>query len=133
MIVALVAEGALLAVAALLAAVLAIDPDEAGAWTVIAVLAVSMGLRNAVVRRLGVADLTTTVLTLTLTGLAADSAAGGGRGRGSLRRPAAVAAMGAGAVAGALLVRDGVAPTLVVAGALALAAAAALQVAGRHP
>jgi uncharacterized membrane protein YoaK (UPF0700 family) len=40
---------------------------------VIVVTAVSMGLRNAVVRKLAVPDMTTTVLTLTITGLAADS------------------------------------------------------------
>src|SRR5437763_6613816 len=40
---------------------------------VIAFSAIAMGLRNAVVRKLAVPDLTTTVLTLTVTGLAADS------------------------------------------------------------
>jgi uncharacterized membrane protein YoaK (UPF0700 family) len=40
---------------------------------VVAATAMAMGLRNAVVRKLGVADLTTTVLTLTIAGLAADS------------------------------------------------------------
>jgi len=48
-------------------------------------------LQNATARRLGVPDLTTTVLTLTLTGLAADSKLAGGRntrprGGGSRRR-----------------------------------------------
>jgi len=38
----------------------------------------AMGVRNATVRRLGVPDLTTTVLTLTLTGLGADSNFAGG-------------------------------------------------------
>src|SRR4029453_3931511 len=39
---------------------------------VAAVVAVAMGVQNAVARRLAVPDLTTTVLTMTLTGLAAD-------------------------------------------------------------
>src|ERR1700686_1321884 len=47
-------------------------------YAVIVLTAVAMGLRNATVRRLAVPDLTTTVLTLTLTGLAADSFFGGG-------------------------------------------------------
>jgi len=38
------------------------------------VLATSMGAQNATARRLAVPDLTTTVLTLTITGIAADSA-----------------------------------------------------------
>jgi uncharacterized membrane protein YoaK (UPF0700 family) len=42
----------------------------------IALLASAMGIQNASVRKLGVADMTTTVLTLTLTGLAADSSLG---------------------------------------------------------
>ena len=72
---------------------------------VIALLAFAMGVRNATVRRLGVPDLTTTVLTMTLTGLAADSPAAGGSGKGSVRRIAAVLAMLCGAVAGALLLK----------------------------
>jgi uncharacterized membrane protein YoaK (UPF0700 family) len=40
-------------------------------FTLIGLTALAMGLRNATVRRLKVPDLTTTVLTLTLTGLAA--------------------------------------------------------------
>ena len=39
----------------------------------IALTAVAMGARNAAVRKLAIPDLTTTVLTLTLTGIAADS------------------------------------------------------------
>ena len=42
-----------------------------------------MGIQNATARRLAVPDLTTTVLTLTLTGLAADSAPGRRTGRPS--------------------------------------------------
>jgi predicted GNAT family acetyltransferase len=62
-----------------------------------------MGVRNATVRRLAVPDLTTTVLTMTLTGLAADSSLAGGTNRGVSRRTAAVAAMLGGAVTGAAL------------------------------
>ena len=41
-------------------------------YTVIAFLAFAMGVRNSTIRRLTVPDVTTTVLTMTLTGLAAD-------------------------------------------------------------
>jgi uncharacterized membrane protein YoaK (UPF0700 family) len=42
-------------------------------YAMIAFTAIAMGMRNAAVRKLAVPDLTTTVLTLTITGLAADS------------------------------------------------------------
>ena len=87
---------------------------------VIALLALAMGFRNATVRRLGVPDLTTTVLTMTLTGLAADSPVAGGSGKGSVRRVAAVLAMLAGALAGALLLKSSLALPLFIAAALAL-------------
>jgi uncharacterized membrane protein YoaK (UPF0700 family) len=84
-----------------------------------------MGLRNATVRRLGVPDLTTTVLTLTLTGLGADSGAAGGDSPRWERRVAAVALMASGAVLGALLVqRGGLVLPLLAAGALAIVVAA---------
>ena len=79
-----------------------------------------MGIRNATVRRLAVPDLTTTVLTMTLTALAAESTIAGGSGKGSLRRTSAVVAMLAGAVAGALMLRTGPVLPLAFAAALAL-------------
>jgi uncharacterized membrane protein YoaK (UPF0700 family) len=86
-------------------------------YAVIALTALAMGLRNATVRELGVPGLTTTtVLTMTLTGLAADSRAGGGSGHRSPRRSAAVVAMAAGACLGAWLVlHHGLAIPLLVA------------------
>jgi hypothetical protein len=86
---------------------------------VIALLAMGMGTRNAVVRALGVPDLTTTVLTMTLTALAAESPPFGGSGRGTARRLSAVGAMLAGAFAGALLQKTSLALVLGVATALA--------------
>ena len=49
-------------------------------------------------------DLTTTVLTMTITGVAADSRAAGGQGSKAGRRLIAIGAMLAGAVVGATLV-----------------------------
>ena len=69
---------------------------------VAALLAIAMGLQNTAARQLAVPDLTTTVLTMTLTGIAADI-----RGGGSAtiaRRVLAVLTMFAGALVGALLV-----------------------------
>jgi uncharacterized membrane protein YoaK (UPF0700 family) len=81
-------------------------------YAVIGLTGLAMGLRNAVVRRLAVPDLTTTVLTLTITGLAADSQLAGGAGPRWHRRIASVVLMFAGAAAGAWLVGLSVAHAL---------------------
>jgi uncharacterized membrane protein YoaK (UPF0700 family) len=111
------AEFALVMGALLLAGL--VGPLRSGATTdaIAALLALAMGIQNAVVRRLKVFDLTTTVLTMTLTGIAADIRQ---RDRFAvIRRLLAVAAMLAGAVAGALLVLDvSVEAALALAGAL---------------
>src|SRR4051812_12617094 len=60
-----------------------------------------MGLQSAAVRKLAVPDLTTTVLTLTITALAAESPPGGGSRAMVGRRVVSVLAMLAGAAVGA--------------------------------
>ena len=67
-------------------------------------LPLAMGIQNAVARRLAVPDLTTTVLTMTLTGIAADLRAKDHGRAGLSRRVLAVATMFAGGACGALLV-----------------------------
>ncbi|MEU3858673.1 YoaK family protein [Streptomyces sp. NPDC028722] len=94
-------------------------------YALIVFLGLAMGLQNAVARRLGVPDLTTTVLTLTLTGLAADSTPAGGEAPRPGRRLLSVLAMFAGALTGALLLRHG---HLVLTLGLALALLAATSV-----
>lgn len=118
---ALGAETSLLAIAAVVAATSSVHPGSAAAYSAIVLLAFAMGVRNATVRRIGVPDLTTTVLTMTLTGLAADARPAGGSGKGSLRRLSAAMAMLTGAVAGALLLRVDIFVPLTVAAVLALA------------
>lgn len=118
---ALAIETALLAIAAVVAATTEIHPGDASAYVLIVLMASAMGVRNAVVRSLAVPDLTTTVLTMTLTGFAAESRLAGGSGTGSVRRLAAVLAMIAGAVAGALLLNASVIVPLALAAVLALA------------
>src|SRR5207249_12110546 len=94
-------------------------------YAVIVLTAVAMGLRNATVRRLAVPDLSPTVLTLTLTGLAADSSFAGGDNPRSLRRIFSVVAMFGGAAIGAILLLYGLALPLVVAGVCELGATVA--------
>lgn len=82
-------------------AVLLVDPAGAlAAVAAAALLAVAMGMQNTAARRLAVPDLTTTVLTMTLTGIAADlREAGVVTGA---RRLLAVLTMFVGALAGAV-------------------------------
>jgi len=72
-------------------------------YSMIVLTSVAMGMRNAGVRKLAIPDLTTTVLTLTITGLAADSSLAGGSNPRWQRRTAAVFALFAGAGLGAIL------------------------------
>lgn len=72
-------------------------------YVIIVLLAVGLGVQNAGARRLGVRDLTTTVLTLTIVGIAADSRLARGRGSHGGRRLLAVFTMGLGALVGSLL------------------------------
>ena len=147
------AEVALAAVALVLAA-LSGDPGVshgtthiiAGAFglaitdALAAVLATAMGIQNAVARKLAVPDLTTTVLTMTLTGIGADlravlrAGATHAMAKSDLvRRLLAIGTMLAGALAGASLTLY-VSPVSALALALALlavTAAAAAAVATR--
>jgi uncharacterized membrane protein YoaK (UPF0700 family) len=83
-------------------------------YCVIAITAAAMGYRNAVVRKIGLPDLTTTVLTLTITGLGADSRLAGGENPRWRRRVAAILALATGAFAGAALVNLSTALALMV-------------------
>ena len=105
LLVAMKAECALLFLAAGVTVFESAELPAATAYAVIVCTALAMGLRNAIVRRLGVPDLTTTVLTLTVTGLAADSPLAAGNGARSGRRTLSILAMFGGALAGALLLR----------------------------
>jgi uncharacterized membrane protein YoaK (UPF0700 family) len=99
----------------------AAQAPEASLFAIIALTGTAMGFRNGTIRQLKVPDLTTTVLTLTLTGLSADSTAAGGGNPNWQRRAGAVAAIFAGAAAGAyLFLHVGLVAPLALAGALVL-------------
>ena len=74
-------------------------------YSIIVLTALAMGIRNATVRKMAIPDLTTTVLTLTITGLAADSRFGGGTSPRWRRRLLAVLLVFFGAAIGTLLLR----------------------------
>jgi uncharacterized membrane protein YoaK (UPF0700 family) len=119
---ALLIEFTLIATAAVLAAVIDVHPNRFSGDAIVVLLAFAMGIRNSAVRRIAVPDLTTTVLTQTLTGLASDSRLAGGTGKGTARRVSAAATMLAGAVVGALMVKTSLSLPLSCAAVIALVA-----------
>jgi uncharacterized membrane protein YoaK (UPF0700 family) len=98
----------LLMLAAMVVALLVDLPATGGSRaTLIVLLGFAMGAQNAVVRRLAVPDLMTTVLTMTITGIAADSRLAGGTGGKAGRRLVSALAMFVGALVGAALIVHG--------------------------
>jgi hypothetical protein len=95
--------GAMFAAAAGLFAMTAVHEGSVLAYCMTIGLASAMGLQAAVARRIAVKDVTTVVVTSTLTGLAADSRLGAGLEQPWMRRSGAVMLIGAGAALGALL------------------------------
>ena len=104
LVTAVTLEAAFTVVAAVIAASVAVLGSGWPRLIVIGLLAFAMGIRNSVVRRMGVADMTTTVITTTLTGLAAESSLGGGQNPNSSRRAISVVCMFVGALVGAAFV-----------------------------
>jgi uncharacterized membrane protein YoaK (UPF0700 family) len=76
-----------------------------GRYPLVVLLAVAMGIQNATVRRLAVPGLTTTVLTLTITGAAVDTATTADEKPSPVRSYISVLALFLGALAGAILER----------------------------
>jgi uncharacterized membrane protein YoaK (UPF0700 family) len=126
---ALGAEAVLLGIVAALTGTGVLPFTGHGNLITIVVLAAALGVQNSTIRHLGVPDLTTTVLTLTLTGLAADHKLVGGPGAKPHRRLGSIAAMLAGAAAGAGILLWSA--TAVIAIAATLVAAVALLVMAR--
>ena len=96
---------AVVAVAVVLAVAAGGAPAPGYRYTLIVALGISMGVQNAAARAIAVPDLTTTVLTLTITGIAADSALAGGPGSKAGRRLVPVVTMLVGGLLGAVLIR----------------------------
>lgn len=104
---ALVLETVLVLAAYLVAEITGSPSTGPARYALIVLLGLAMGVQNAAARALAVPDLTTTVLTLTVTGMAADSGAAGGPGGKVGRRSVSVLAMFAGGLAGAVAVLHG--------------------------
>ncbi|MFE9423647.1 YoaK family protein [Kitasatospora sp. NPDC006697] len=129
---AALAETVLVAAAAL---VLAVDPvvdtgtPQSSRYLVTAVLALAMGIQNALVAVLAVPELTTTVLTRTITAVFADSGRSGRLEERGGRQLLSVLTLAAGAVIGAFLVLH-TAQSTALAVPAALAAVVTLAAAG---
>jgi uncharacterized membrane protein YoaK (UPF0700 family) len=95
-------------------------------FALIAMTALAMGTRNAAVRKLAIPDLTTTVLTLTITGIGADSSLANGNNPRLARRIASVAAMFLGAALGAVVIHYSISAALWVATAISAACSTVL-------
>jgi len=95
-------------------------------FALIALTALAMGTRNAAVRKLAIPDLTTTVLTLTITGIGADSWLANGNNPRLARRVASLAAMFLGAALGAVIIRYSISAALWLGTAISALCSAAL-------
>jgi uncharacterized membrane protein YoaK (UPF0700 family) len=97
-------EAAFLCGSLVLAAVVASPASGSARYILIVLLGFAMGTQNATARKLAIPDLTTTVLTLTITGLSADSRAAGGSDSKIGRRGLSVLSMFVGALVGSLFI-----------------------------
>jgi len=100
--------------------------DSFQPFVLIALTALAMGTRNAAVRKLAIPDLTTTVLTLTITGIGADSSLANGNNPRLARRVASIAAMFLGAALGAVIIHHSISAALWLGTAISALCSAAL-------
>ena len=90
----------------------------------IAGLAITFGIQNSTARQFGIQELSTTVLTTTISGIGFDSRLAGGTGEREKLRFSVVIAILAGASLGATLTRFAVAPVIGLAAAVVACSAA---------
>ncbi|USR79768.1 YoaK family protein [Arcanobacterium pinnipediorum] len=116
---AMVTQGALVVSSIFSSLILASQVHFVGLVVTIVFLSLSMGVQNATARAIAVPDLTTTVLTLTITGLAGDGSGEAGKEHNIGRRLVSIFSMAFGAFIGAMFVRYEVSiGALIVAGVL---------------
>jgi uncharacterized membrane protein YoaK (UPF0700 family) len=122
-------EAAVLAICALSVQTGLMAVSGSGRLVTIAVLGVALGTQGATARTLGEPDLTTTVLTLTITGLISDGGYRPSSGTRPFRRIGAVVSMLCGAAVGALIVQHSTSAAIGLA-ALTVAAVSATFASG---
>jgi len=104
-------------------AVLVDVPGRTLQYAITAALGLAMGCQAATARHIAVSDVTTVVVTSTITGLASDSVLGSGGGQPWKRRAGAIALIGLGAVVGAGLLKLHIGWAMLLAGVIIAAAA----------
>ena len=109
--------------AAALVAFLVVDRPEWLSYVITGALGLAMGMQAGAARHIGVADVTTVVVTSTIVGLAFDSVFGGGGNKNWARRLLAIVLIGLGAVVGALLVQQHIAYGMLLAAVITIGVA----------
>jgi uncharacterized membrane protein YoaK (UPF0700 family) len=99
----------------------------------IAGLAVTFGIQNSTARQFGIQELSTTVLTTTISGLGFDSRLAGGTGDRGKLRVSVVVSLCAGAAVGAAMTRFTVAPVIALAAVVVATSAALFWFGARRP
>jgi uncharacterized membrane protein YoaK (UPF0700 family) len=110
-------------------------PGDTAKIYVTGLLALVLGAQAAAVKHVGIRDLSTVVVTMTMVNLSTDSRAAGGQGAAWLRRLGAIVTMGVGALLSGVLVlhvKHGGAFALLLAGALMAAGVTLCAGARRH-
>ncbi|MGC4175140.1 YoaK family protein [Demequina sp.] len=113
----------LVVLGAALPAVLTESPGRALQYGITAALGLAMGCQAATARHIAVKDVTTVVVTSTITGLASDSVLGRGEGQPWKRRAGAIVLIGVGALTGAALLKVHLGWGLLLAGLVIIAVA----------
>jgi uncharacterized membrane protein YoaK (UPF0700 family) len=113
----------LVVLAAAVPAVLVGTPSRSLQYAITASLGLAMGCQAATARHIAVKDVTTVVVTSTITGLASDSVLGRGEGQPWQRRAGAIALIGLGALTGAALLKIHIGWGMLLAGAIIAAVA----------
>lgn len=123
--VAVAVEACLVMASAGIAAIVGDPGSGVARYVLIVLLSLAAGTQNAAARKLAVPDLTTTVLTLTITGIFADGRLAGGAGSKVGRRLLSALAMFLGGLVGALLVLHASAALALAVASIVLLAVAA--------
>ena len=125
-------ELGLVVLATVLAFVTNASSTGTGRDLVVSLLACAMGVQNGLMRKHGVVDVATNMMTVTFTGLISELKVVGGDNRHWLRRSGSIAIFFLGAILGAFLTRYGAQWPLLVASTL-LAIAVAILVTSERP
>ncbi len=118
---------------AALTALLVPHRTESLNFIVTGALGLAMGIQAGAARHIGVADVTTVVVTSTIVGLAFDSVFGGGGNKNWARRTLAIVLIGLGAASGALLLHVHIGLGMLLAAVITIVAATLGHLGRPHP